>query len=323
MCINLYFQLSVKTMSNNWLDIGQTLALQCPGMKVNKMSNAPDSLHEEAAVLSRAIENLIRKLIKFLIGRISLVRLQELIRYVFVEEIENKLRVENPNKNIPLTQLALLSGLDTRTLTKIRNSKGYRRPFYQEATFLRDFAPGASILDIWSSQKPYMDEVSGEPQILSVSGEEPSFESLFEEFGKSRGITFRSLLQRLAESGAVELDSERNQVKLVSKSYLPSASQDKLGAIELGFAAIGNMVDTVTRNISALDSGEERLYQRGAWTYRLNEKNKSALRAELRGLLEKTDTTAREIIEMHEDPYVRSGQLTAGISLFYFEESTQ
>ena len=287
------------------------------------MSNAPDSLHEEAAVLTRAIENLLRKLIKFLIGKISLVSLQELIKYLFVEEIENKLRAENPNKSIPLSQLALLSGLDTRTLTKIRNSKKYRHPFYEEATFLRDFAPGASILDVWSSQAPYMDEVSGKPRALSVSGEPLSFEALFEEFGKSRGVTYQSLLKRLVESGAVDMDAETGFVRLVTKSYLPSDSQDMLGAIELGFSALGNLVDTVTKNILALDSGQERLYQRGAWTYRLSEQNKSALRAELRGLLECTDTKARAIIERHEDPFVKSDQITAGLSLFYFEESTQ
>ena len=287
------------------------------------MSNAPDSLHEEAAVLTRAIENLLRKLIKFLIGKISLVSLQELIKYLFVEEIENKLRAENPNKNIPLSQLALLSGLDTRTLTKIRNSKKYRHPFYEEATFLRDFAPGASILDVWSSQAPYMDEVSGKPQALSVSGEPLSFEALFEEFGKSRGVTYQSLLKRLVESGAVDMDAETGFVRLVAKSYLPSDSQDMLGAIELGFSALGNLVDTVTKNILALESGQERLYQRGAWTYRLSEQNKSALRAELRSLLECTDTKARAIIERHEDPFVKSDQITAGLSLFYFEESTQ
>ena len=105
------------------------------------MPQITDSLYEEPATLTRAIENLCRKLIRFLIGRMSLVSLQEIIRYVFVEEIENKLRAENPNRNIQLTQLALLSGLDTRTLTKIRNSKKYGKPFYEEANFLREFAP--------------------------------------------------------------------------------------------------------------------------------------------------------------------------------------
>jgi hypothetical protein len=90
----------------------------------------------------------------------------------------------------------------------------------------------------------------------------------------------------------------------------------------MGFSAVGNMVDTVTSNIVALDSGEERLYQRGAWTYRLNEQNKSDLRTELRNLLEKTDSMAREIIEKYEDSYDNPTQITAGVSSFYFEENS-
>jgi len=286
------------------------------------MSNSTESVHEEAAVLTRAIENLLRKLIRFLIGKISLVSLQEIIRYLFVEEIENMLRKENPSKSIPLTQLALLSGLDTRTLTKIRNSERFRRPFHREANFLREFAPGAAILDVWNSKPPYVNEVTGEPKVLQISGGKVSFESLFDECGKSRGVTYKSLLQRLAKSGAVDLDSDKSEVRLISMSYLPSDAKDRLGAIEMGFSAIGNMVETVTRNILALEEGTERLYQRGAWTFRLNEGDKSALRSRLRELLQHTDTSARSIIAEFEENYASAEQITAGVSLFYFEETT-
>jgi len=284
------------------------------------MASVTDGLHQEAVVLNRAVENLCRKLIRFLVGRMSLVNLQEIVRYVFVEEIENKLRSENPNKNVHLTQLALLSGLDTRTLTKIRNSPKYRKPFYEEANFLRKFTPGASILDVWSSKPPYVDEVTGKPKPLPVSGESLSFESLFSECEKMRGITYISLLDRLIESRAVELDTENEMVRLVLKSYLPSDAKDKLGSIEMGFSALGNMVDTVTKNISALENGDERLYQRGTWTYRLDPSQKSSLRTALRSLMEATDAKARQIIESHEDAFKTSEQITAGISLFYFEE---
>lgn len=286
------------------------------------MASVGDSFHQEAVVLNRAVENLCRKLIRFLVGRMSLVNLQEIVRYVFVEEIENKLRSENPNKNIHLTQLALLSGLDTRTLTKIRNSPKYRRPFYEEANFLREFTPGAAILDVWSSKPPYFNEVTGKPRRLAVSGNSLSFESLFAECGKMRGVTYMSLLERLVESRAVELDAEQDMVRLVLKSYLPSDSKDKLGAIEMGFSALGNMVDTVTKNIVALENGNERLYQRGAWTYRLSPSKKHELRLALRSLMESTDREAREMIESHEDSFKTSDQITAGISLFYFEESS-
>ena len=278
--------------------------------------------NNETVVLTKAVENLFRKLLRFLAGRISLVKLQEMIRYIFVEETENKLRRENPTKNVSLSQLALLSGLDTRTLTKIRNNQKYRQPFYKEANFLKEFVPGASILDAWMSNTLYLDEKTGKPKDLNISGDPPSFESLFLDSAQSRGVTYQSLLGRLIESGAVSLNDNEDKVSLMSNSYLPSDSKDKLGAIEVGFSALGNLTDTVTKNICASETDGERLFQRGAWTYRLQREDQSALRNELNQLLDETDQSARAIIEKYEDKNAYAGQLTAGVSLFYFEENT-
>jgi len=288
------------------------------------MSHAgSDSRLEEASVITRAIENHFRKLVRFLVTRVSLVKLQEMIRYIFIEEIEDKLRKENPKKNISLTQLALLSGLDTRTLTKIRNSPKYRKPFYEETNFLKEFAPGASILDVWSSKKPYFDEESGQPNVLDISGTPESFESLFLEAIKSRGVTYKSLLERLSESGAISIDNNNDKVKLVNNSYLPTDAKDRLGAIEMGFTALSNLADTVTKNIGSLGADKERLFQRGAWTYRLNKYDQEKMQNELNCLLENTDQKARSIIEKYEDNSSLPQQITAGVSYFYFEETDE
>jgi hypothetical protein len=275
---------------------------------------------QDAAILTRAVENLFRKLIRFLLGRISLVKLQEMIRYIFIEEAENKLKKESPRKNISLTKLALLSGIDTRTLTKVRNSEGYRQPLYRESKFLREFTPGAAILDYWSSKRPFVDPQSGEPKILKISGEDNSFEALFSGCIRGRGVTARSLLQRLAESGAVKIDHEQGTVKLLKRTYLPSSSSDQQGSIQMGFSAIGNMLDTVIHNVESLDTGAERLYQQGAWTYRLSPCNQQQIRNSLRQLLAETDKKARKIFSKYEDKNAASEQITSGISLFYFEE---
>ena len=275
---------------------------------------------QDAAILTRAVENLFRKLIRFLLGRISLVKLQEMIRYIFIEEAENKLKKESPRKNISLTKLALLSGIDTRTLTKVRNSEGYRQPLYRESKFLREFTPGAAILDYWSSKRPFVDPQSGKPKVLKISGEDNSFEALFSGCIRGRGVTARSLLQRLAESGAVKIDHEQGTVKLLKRTYLPSSSSDQQGSIQMGFSAIGNMLDTVIHNVESLDTGAERLYQQGAWTYRLSPCNQQQIRNSLRQLLAETDKKARKIFSKYEDKNAASEQITSGISLFYFEE---
>jgi hypothetical protein len=276
---------------------------------------------QDAAVLTRAVENLFRKLIRFLLGRITLVKLQEMIRYIFIEEAENKLKKENPEKNISLTKLALLSGIDTRTLTKVRNSEGYRQPLYRESKFLREFTPGAAILDFWSSRQPFVDHRSGKPKVLKIIGEGSSFETLFSGCIRGRGVTARSLLQRLAESGAVKVDHEKGTVELLKRSYLPSSSGDQQGSIQMGFSAIGNMLDTVIRNVESLDTGAARLYQQGAWTYRLSPHNRETVRNSLRLLLAETDQKARKIFGKYEDINASPEQITSGISLFYFEES--
>lgn len=276
--------------------------------------------HQESVVLAKGVENVCRKLVRFLIGRISLVKLQEIIKYIYIEEIESMLRKENPTKNIPLTQFALLSGLDTRTLTKVRNSDAFRKPLHNESVFLEEITPGASILDTWCSKPPYVDEQTGEPLPLDTSGGELSFEKLFNESTKSRGVTYKSLLKRLIESNAVSINSDTKKLELESNSYLPANSSDYLGAIEMGFSALGNMTDTITKNIRALEEGEERLYQRGAWTYRLDPANRDQLRTKLRALLAHSDSKARSIISEHEDKFTSPMHVTAGISLFYFEE---
>ena len=118
----------------------------------------------------------------------------------------------------------------------------------------------------------------------------------------------------------MSLNKDSNQVTLMTNSYLPAGSNDDLGAIEMGFSALGNMVDTITYNIRSLESGNDRLYQRGAWTYRLNVKNRNNLKNQLKKLLEETDAKARVLIKKQEENFASSDQITAGISLFYFEE---
>jgi len=118
------------------------------------------------------------------------------------------------------------------------------------------------------------------------------------------------------------MNEKKDKVILTTKSYMPSGSKDRLGAIEMGFSALSNLTDTVTTNILALDTNGERLFQRGVWTYRLQLRDKNDLRHDLNKLLEETDRQARIIIEKYIDKNSNTEQLTAGVSYFYFEENT-
>ena len=93
-------------------------------MAIAENTDLPD-----VAVLTFAVEGVFRKLIRLLLGKISLKKLQEMIQVISVEEAEAMLKRERPGKNVPLSTLAVVTGFDTRTLTRIKGEENYMKPF--------------------------------------------------------------------------------------------------------------------------------------------------------------------------------------------------
>ena len=124
---------------------------------------------QDVAILTLAVDNVFRKLIRLLLGKISLKKLQEMIQVIFVEEAEAKLKREAPGKNVALSTLAVVTGFDTRTLTKIKSKDSYLKPFYEEKRFLSQITPECSVLDVWESSAKYRDPTSGKPKILAIT----------------------------------------------------------------------------------------------------------------------------------------------------------
>ena len=85
-------------------------------------------------------------------------------------------------------------------------------------------------------------------------------------------------------------------------------------------AAVGNLLDTITHNLNAPGEHGESFYQRGCWTNRLDKKDRSRLRETIRKFLEGTDEKARKLMKPFEQESAGHDQVTAGVSLFYFEE---
>lgn len=287
-------------------------------MNIPREENLPD-----VAILTRAVENVFRKLIRMLIGKISLKKLQEMIQVIFVEEAEANLKREAPGKNVPLSTLAVVSGFDTRTLTKIKARDSYLKPFHEEKRFLSGITPECSVLDIWESTPKYRDSKSGKPKILKIRGPGASFESLISDSSSTRGVTVTSFLQRLEASKSIVVDRTKNFVRMIDKRYTPFDSEDQTEVARIGMAAVGNLVDTITHNLNAPAHGMEPFYQRGCWTNRLDENDSEKLRKIVKKFLIKTDERARKIIKPFEQEAAANHQVTAGISMFYFEEESQ
>ena len=283
------------------------------------MTTPPSSPLRDAALLTRAAENVFRRLIRMLVGRMSLKKLQEMIQIIFVEEAESKLKLEEPGKNVSLTKLGSITDLDTRTLTKIRSSHESGKPIHLNTSFLKGFTPGFKVLDTWINEKRYLDKATGSPIPLDFSGEGQSFETLVEEAVSTRGVTAKSMLQRLEENRFVEINPDTGQIKLVRNDYI-FLSNDELDMIDIGFSAIASLATTVTHNIRNAADSHSRFYQRGCWTYRLSEERQNEFRIAMMEFLHDVDKKAKDAILPYEEKLEQPGQLTAGISMFYFEE---
>ncbi len=287
------------------------------------MTTPNEAVLGDVAILTRAIEIVFRKLIRLLIGKMSLKKLQEMIQVIFVEEAEANLRQETPGKNVPLSTLAVVTGIDTRTLTKIKGKESYLKPFCEEKRFLSEITPECSVLDVWESSSKYRDSKSGKPKELAIRGSKVSFESLIGDSNSTRGVTVRSFLQRLEASKSIVVDKAHNRVRMIDKRYTPFESEDQTDNVKLGMAAVGNLVDTIAYNLKAPSLGRESFYQKGCWTNRLNKDESRKLQALVKKFLLKTDERARKILKPFEQDTVSNDQVTAGISMFYFEEQSQ
>lgn len=277
----------------------------------------------EAAVLTHAIESVFRKLIRMLIGRISLKKLQEMIQIIFVEEAEEMLGQESPGRNVPMSTLAVVTGFDPRTLAKIKSRRTDAKPLHEQRRFLSGITPECSILDIWESSPRYRDRKSDKPRVLAIKGPEPSFESLVNESGSTRGVSLVTFLKRLEASDSVVVDKVNNSVRMINKRYTLFESEDQTEKAKVGMAAVGNLLDTVAHNLNPPPGNEEPLHQQGSWTNRLDRDQAGKLRGLISKFLLEADEKARAIMAPFEQDVVTDNQITAGIGMFYFEEESR
>ena len=284
------------------------------------MAVSNDTALRELSILTRAYERVFRKLIRLLIGRISLKRIQEMIQVIFVEEAEIKLKQQEPDQNVSLNDLAMLGDVDTRTIKKARSYIALSMPFHENTGFLSELVPGASVIDVWGSNSKYTDPETGKPRPLKIRGPGNSFESLIKESTSTVGVDVEAFIQHLLEGESIKLLEDATKVQLVGTHYTSFASTDQIAGLKVGLAAVSSLLDTVTHNLLAPEQGGKAFYQRGVWTTRLRKEDREKLRALTKRFLLKSDEKASELIGQYERELANNEQVTAGVSMFYFEE---
>ena len=279
-----------------------------------------DLTSQEVGALGAGVENVLRRLIRPLLGSMSLARLEEMLRLVFIEEAERHLRREYPGRSAPVSQMALLTGLDTRQLNKLRSRLGTSDRSDRNDAFASNMTPTTHLLDLWSTDPDYMDENTGQPCALAIAGPAPSLDALIRSSTFIRGVTPRSVADRLILSGCATEDDD-GRLRMVTEKFLPTASSDVEGAIEVGFHAVGRLVDTVFTNLERLGSDTPRLYQRAYWTNRLAPHRQEAFRERLTVLMADFEDEGTQVLTEMEMKIEAPSQVTGGFGLYYFEDS--
>ena len=283
------------------------------------MTAAGETALRDVAILTRATEKVFRKLVRMLVGKMSLKKIQEMMQIIFVEEAEARLKTEAPGKNVALGDIALLTGVDTRTIKKIRTYIAVSNPIHQDDNFLDGFMPLFKVFDLWMNDQRFFDAETGKPRALALAGQGATFPELVKAAIQSRGLTSQAVLKRLREIDVVEVDSSAGTVLLKQDDNV-FISKNDLDLLDVGFTAIANLASTVSHNIEHHLEENAKYFQRGSWNYQFGAENMDQVRKAIHKYLREADVKSRELITSLAEAQSGPGQYTAGISMFYFEE---
>ncbi len=282
------------------------------------MPNRSKPDRQDVAILTRAIETVFRKLIRILVGRISLAKLQEMVNFIYVEEAERKIVRERKKAHAPLTKLALMTGLDSRAVAAIRYKIQTGGQLYEQL-FLRELTPESAIVEAWARLiDTTLPHDGKDKSTLEYGNDESDFETLIRSTISSRGITSQSIIQRLVASKSIVQDKKKKTVKLVLKHFSPYLSSDEPQMFNAAFTAISNLISTAENNIKAAPEG--RFFQRQVWTFRLPVAARLNFRKEMHAFLESLEFRAKEEIRHWEVDGKADEIVSAGVGMYYFEE---
>jgi hypothetical protein len=259
----------------------------------------------ENSAVHQVLPILFRRIVRLLIGTISFPIVADALRTIYVEEAKKKLLKSGSRPTN--SALALITGLDTRVVSSILKENPNPNTIPVSAN------PENSLIDIWSSDKNFLDPSSEEPAILPIEGKGRTFQSLVLR-AIGRNITVKTVLDRLLKGGTVQIvDGDIPRVELVSRFYNPISS-DYAKSTEVGLLESSRVLEAVLHNINC--NVENRVPQQGRWTYRLDPKNHPKFRSEVRALLERQIKEGDALLEKFEETQKQPGQLTVGIGWY-------
>lgn len=278
------------------------------------MQNAASSAqNDQGTRLAVSVERVFRPFIRLIVGRVSCGFLIQQLKRIYIEEARRWIEQHDPNGRVTKSKLALLTGLDTRTISSFEENAVAP----SEARVV-DLCAEAAVLETWSSQSKYRD-ASDKPAVLPILGRGISFQSLVTST-VGRNVTAQTVLDRLLESNNVEVVDD-DFVRLLNPFFQPIKESEGT-LIEYGTLSASRLLDTVYHNLNSEDRHARRL-QQSRWSVRVRRDQLPALEAEMRALVERQIVEVEELLIRYEQPDDGPGMGSFGVGWFFFKGASQ
>jgi hypothetical protein len=267
------------------------------------------SQQDDAKSITHFLSQVFRKVVRLVIGTVSLPALYDILKAIYVEEAQRKLDREGskPTKSA----IALMTGLDTRVVSSLMDQS-------LDSTMQgQSVNPEHTLIDMWSSDPFFRDLETGKPAALPIVGRGRTFQTLvLRSIG--RNITVKTVIGRLLASNNIRVVQEDvEKVELLSLIYSPISS-DRAKQTEVGLIEASRVLSAVIHNMKA--ESETRVPQQGRWTYRLDPRNYREFRKKARQLLEKQIKEGESLLEEFEEAAKEPGQVTVGIGWYQWTD---
>jgi len=273
---------------------------------------AREQRSQDISWLIDAMTRMVRPIVRFAIGRISCTALVNLVREVYVEEGREYLKQQNPERKVTRSALALLCGMDGRAIKTFEENP-------DRSYVASDVCSEASILEMWNRDEAFCCAAKGEPADLLIHGPHGTFQRLVSR-AAGRAVTPQTALERLLESGNVELIDDDTRVRLVDPYYKPVKDSEKT-AIEAGSLAVNRLGRAVVHNTGRGEAGQPSWLQQDRWSFRIPHERLDVIRAEIRTILERHIVEVEQYLESEEKKPSEANESSVGIGWYYWEDS--
>lgn len=167
----------------------------------------------------------------------------------------------------------------------------------------------------------FTDQSSGEPAELLIHGPHGTFQRLVTR-AAGRAVTPQTALERLLESGNIELSKDETRVRLIDPFYKPVKDSERT-AIEAGSLAISRLGKSVAHNIDGMSSSSPPWLQQDRWSMRIPASRLETIRKSIREILKRHILEVEGCMEAEEKKPSEATECAVGVGWYYWENPSE